>query len=166
MTGPGRRRGQGPEDHRLHVQEQDRTSGQRWGHRQHYDAIEITAHHEGLRRPCRRPRVAVPPATAATPQAQRLGVKVFDGTLVPAGSIIVRQRGTKFHPGENVGRGGDDTLFATATGQVKFGAAQRPQAGRRPPRSDRVSFLEPFFASSDRVAMAMRATLSKNRLAC
>ncbi len=53
--------------------------------------------------------------------AQRLGVKVYDGTLVTAGSIIVRQRGTRFHPGENVGRGGDDTLFATATGTVKFG---------------------------------------------
>ena len=54
-------------------------------------------------------------------QAQRLGVKVFDGTEVKAGAIIVRQRGTKFHPGDNVGRGGDDTLFATATGRVKFG---------------------------------------------
>ena len=54
-------------------------------------------------------------------QAQRLGVKVFDGTAVPAGSIIVRQRGTRFHPGVNVGRGGDDTLFATASGVVKFG---------------------------------------------
>jgi large subunit ribosomal protein L27 len=53
--------------------------------------------------------------------AQRLGVKVFDGTVVTAGSIIVRQRGTKFHPGANVGRGGDDTLFATAPGAVKFG---------------------------------------------
>jgi large subunit ribosomal protein L27 len=53
--------------------------------------------------------------------AQRLGVKVFDGTVVTAGSIIVRQRGTRFHPGENVGRGGDDTLFATADGSVKFG---------------------------------------------
>jgi large subunit ribosomal protein L27 len=53
--------------------------------------------------------------------AQRLGVKVYDGTIVTAGSIIVRQRGTKFHPGENVGRGGDDTLFATADGSVKFG---------------------------------------------
>ena len=53
--------------------------------------------------------------------AQRLGVKVFDGTAVSAGSIIVRQRGTKFHPGENVGRGGDDTLFAMADGTVKFG---------------------------------------------
>ena len=53
--------------------------------------------------------------------AQRLGVKVFDGTAVTAGSIIVRQRGTKFYPGNNVGRGGDDTLFATADGTVKFG---------------------------------------------
>lgn len=54
-------------------------------------------------------------------KSQRLGVKVYDGTSVPAGAIIVRQRGTKFHPGENVARGGDDTLFATAEGVVKFG---------------------------------------------
>ena len=54
--------------------------------------------------------------------AQRLGVKVFDGTSVLAGAIIVRQRGTRVHPGENVGRGGDDTLFATADGVVKFGS--------------------------------------------
>ena len=53
--------------------------------------------------------------------AQRLGVKVFDGTAVNAGAIIVRQRGTRFHPGINVGRGGDDTLFALAPGKVKFG---------------------------------------------
>ncbi len=53
--------------------------------------------------------------------AQRLGVKIYDGTAVTAGSIIVRQRGTKFHPGEGVGRGGDDTLFATRDGVVKFG---------------------------------------------
>jgi large subunit ribosomal protein L27 len=52
--------------------------------------------------------------------AQRLGVKVFDGTTVRAGSIIVRQRGTHFHPGTNVGRGGDDTLFALTDGVVKF----------------------------------------------
>ena len=54
-------------------------------------------------------------------RSQRLGVKVFDGTTVSAGSIIVRQRGTRFHPGHNVGRGGDDTLFALAEGKVKFG---------------------------------------------
>ena len=54
--------------------------------------------------------------------AQRLGVKVVDGGVVNAGSIIVRQRGTRIHPGENVGRGGDDTLFALAPGKVKFGA--------------------------------------------
>ena len=53
--------------------------------------------------------------------AQRLGVKVFDGTAVQAGAIIVRQRGTRFHPGHNVGRGRDDTLFATSPGKVKFG---------------------------------------------
>jgi large subunit ribosomal protein L27 len=53
--------------------------------------------------------------------AQRLGVKVGSGTSVRAGAILVRQRGTRFHPGENVGRGGDDTLFATADGTVRFG---------------------------------------------
>jgi large subunit ribosomal protein L27 len=55
-------------------------------------------------------------------QAKRLGVKVYDGTLVTAGSIILRQRGTRFHPGINVGRGGDDTLFALTEGTVKFGS--------------------------------------------
>ena len=53
--------------------------------------------------------------------AQRLGIKVSSGQNVSAGTIIVRQRGTRFHPGDNVGRGGDDTLFATADGVVKFG---------------------------------------------
>ena len=53
--------------------------------------------------------------------AQRLGVKVYSGTEVHAGTIIVRQRGTRFHPGENVGKGSDDTLFATADGTVQFG---------------------------------------------
>ena len=52
--------------------------------------------------------------------AQRLGVKVFSGTSVTAGSIIVRQRGTRFHPGTGVGRGNDDTLFALVDGQVRF----------------------------------------------
>jgi large subunit ribosomal protein L27 len=54
--------------------------------------------------------------------AQRLGVKAYDGTLVNAGSIIVRQRGTRIHPGHHVGKGSDDTLFATETGKVKFGS--------------------------------------------
>jgi large subunit ribosomal protein L27 len=53
--------------------------------------------------------------------SKRLGVKVYDGTAVSAGAIIVRQRGTRIHPGDNVGRGGDDTLFALAPGKVKFG---------------------------------------------
>ena len=59
--------------------------------------------------------------------AQRLGVKAFGGTSVTAGSILMRQRGTKFHPGKNVGKGGDDTLFALVDGMVKFGQ----RGGRR-----------------------------------
>ena len=53
--------------------------------------------------------------------AQRLGVKRFGGQLVGAGEIIVRQRGTHFHPGDGVGRGNDDTLFALTAGTVEFG---------------------------------------------
>jgi large subunit ribosomal protein L27 len=53
--------------------------------------------------------------------AQRLGVKRFGGQFVNAGEILVRQRGTHFHPGDGVGRGGDDTLFALVEGQVEFG---------------------------------------------
>lgn len=52
--------------------------------------------------------------------AQRLGVKRFGGQQVLAGNILIRQRGTKFHPGENVGKGSDDTLFALIDGVVKF----------------------------------------------
>ena len=52
--------------------------------------------------------------------AKRLGIKANDGQSVSAGSIIVRQRGTKIHPGNNVGRGSDDTLFALIDGRVKF----------------------------------------------
>ena len=60
-------------------------------------------------------------------EAKRLGVKRFGGQKVNAGEIIVRQRGTKFQPGENVGRGGDDTLFALEAGSVSFGVKR----GRR-----------------------------------
>ncbi len=52
--------------------------------------------------------------------SQRLGVKVFSGQVVTGGSILVRQRGTKFKPGENVGRGKDDSLFAKIAGEVAF----------------------------------------------
>jgi large subunit ribosomal protein L27 len=52
--------------------------------------------------------------------SQRLGVKAFGGQVVPGGTIIVRQRGTKFLPGDNVGRGKDDTLFAKVTGRIRF----------------------------------------------
>ncbi len=53
-------------------------------------------------------------------ESKRLGPKVFDGQVVTAGSIIVRQRGTKIHPGDNVGRGRDDTLFALTEGRVSY----------------------------------------------
>jgi len=59
--------------------------------------------------------------------SQRLGVKRFGGQAVGAGEILVRQRGTHFHPGDGVGRGGDDTLFALVPGTVQFGV----QRGRR-----------------------------------
>ncbi len=60
-------------------------------------------------------------------RGKRLGPKVFDGQEVTAGSILVRQRGTRIHPGANVGRGSDDTLFAKIPGTVKFGSRR----GRR-----------------------------------
>lgn len=59
--------------------------------------------------------------------AQRLGPKVFGGQIVTSGSILVRQRGTKYHPGQLVGIGKDDTLFATAAGEVKY----HMRAGRK-----------------------------------
>ena len=67
--------------------------------------------------------------------SQRLGVKRFGGAHVVAGNIIVRQRGTKFHPGTNVGRGKDDTLFALADGVVKFEmkGRERQQVSVYPP---------------------------------
>ena len=116
----------------------------RWGHRQQYD--DRRDHRRspspaGAERAARTRRFSVSKTKGGgstrngrDSNAQRLGVKVFDGTTVPAGAIIVRQRGTKFHPGENVGRGGDDTLFATADGVVSFGTRK----GRR-----QVSVLAP-----------------------
>ena len=60
-------------------------------------------------------------------EGKRLGVKTYGGQRVSAGSIIVRQRGTRVHPGTNVGKGSDDTLFAKVSGQVNFGRSR----GRR-----------------------------------
>jgi large subunit ribosomal protein L27 len=59
--------------------------------------------------------------------AQRLGPKVFDGQTVNSGAILVRQRGTRIHPGDNVRRGGDDTLYALVEGTVQYGSKR----GRR-----------------------------------
>ena len=85
--------------------------------------------------------------------AQRLGVKVYDGGRVSAGSILVRQRGTKFHPGHNVGLGGDDTLFATADGVVKFGR----RAGRK--------LVDVLTDCRDRIPVAVAERLTTHRLA-
>ena len=69
-------------------------------------------------------------------ESKRLGVKAFGGQSVPAGTIIVRQRGTKIHPGDGVGKGGDDTLFARRDGVVTFHASRgRRFASITPPES-------------------------------
>lgn len=57
--------------------------------------------------------------------AKRLGPKVFDGQTVTSGAVLVRQRGTRIHPGLNVGRGSDDTLYARSAGVVKYGMRNR-----------------------------------------
>ena len=81
--------------------------------------------------------------------AQRLGVKRFGGQVVNAGEIIVRQRGTHFHPGLNVGRGGDDTLFALAAGAVEFGSRR----GRRV-----VNIVPAELADADQLTTGARRT--------
>ena len=70
--------------------------------------------------------------------AQRLGVKKFAGEYVKAGNIIVRQRGTKFHPGENVGRGKDDTLFAKCDGHLVFTRGVKRRIHVRPLQTEEV----------------------------
>ena len=123
---------QGSQDPHPQVQEQDRlsqapgspsaTDGAQ-GHR-HQVGSEHMAHKKG----------ASSSRNGRDSNSQRLGVKRFGGQVVKAGEIIVRQRGTHFHPGVNVGRGGDDTLFAKAAGSVEFGIKR----GRKT-----VSILEP-----------------------
>ena len=65
-------------------------------------------------------------------RAQRLGVKMFAGQPVKTGNVIVRQRGTKFHPGDNVGRGKDDTLFALCDGTLEFTRGVKRRVHVRP----------------------------------
>ncbi len=72
-------------------------------------------------------------------EAKRLGVKAFGGQQVPAGSIIVRQRGTRIHPGDGVGKGGDDTLFALVTGEVKFHSSRGRRFASVEPSADAAS---------------------------
>ncbi|MBI4272856.1 50S ribosomal protein L27 [Candidatus Uhrbacteria bacterium] len=58
-------------------------------------------------------------------RAQRLGIKMFGGQIVKAGNILVRQRGTRYHPGKNVRKGGDDTLYATTNGVIRFSTMKK-----------------------------------------
>ncbi len=80
-------------------------------------------------------------------ESKRLGVKTGDGQFVSAGSILVRQRGTKFHPGNNVGIGGDDTLFAKIDGAVKFERYDktRKQVSVYPKKRINNCFKSPYF---------------------
>ena len=81
--------------------------------------------------------------------SQRLGVKRFGGQLVNAGEIIVRQRGTHFHAGDGVGRGGDDTLFALVAGHVEFGTRRGRRVVNVTPRAVHQS-LRPIFQGQPR----------------
>ncbi|MFC1687837.1 50S ribosomal protein L27 [Patescibacteria group bacterium] len=74
-------------------------------------------------------------------KAKRLGVKIFDGQFAQAGSIIVRQRGTHIHPGKNVARAGDDTLFALSKGFVKFSNKSQKQFNGRLTKTKFVSIV-------------------------
>lgn len=76
-------------------------------------------------------------------KSKRLGVKLSDGQFAQAGAIIIRQRGTKYHPGENVGRGKDDTLFAKTAGLVKFTARKLKKFDNRLKRTAIVSIAAP-----------------------
>ena len=107
----------------------------RWGHRQQYTTIEITGDHSGSRGEretlMSKKKGAASSRNGRDSNAQRLGVKVTSGTTIRSGTIIVRQRGTRFHPGYNVGRGGDDTLVRHCRRRRALRSPQGPQARRR-----------------------------------
>src|SRR5262249_47638190 len=116
----GRRRGARPQDQRVHVQVEGQPAsplgpspeaGEDRDHEDREGLIDMSKTKGGGST-----------KNGRDSESKRLGVKVFDGGVVTAGSIIVRQRGTRIHPGQNVGRGGDDTLFALSDGKVKFGS--------------------------------------------
>jgi large subunit ribosomal protein L27 len=92
--------------------------------------------------------------------AQFLGVKRFGGQLVNAGEILVRQRGTHFHPGDGVGRGGDDTLFALVAGNVQFGTKRRRKVVTK---GKRVKILAPGIGTrAERKKLCEIAETQKN----
>ena len=93
----------------------------RIGHRQQLTQVRVTGIETGKETDMAHKKGASSSRNGRDSNAQCLGVKRFGGQVVKAGEIIVRQRGTHFHPGDSVGRGGDDTLFALAAGAVQFG---------------------------------------------
>ena len=123
----------------------------RLGHRQHYTQVRITGisaeksgaakssagKQKGREADMAHKKGASSSRNGRDSAAQRLGVKRFGGQQVNAGEIIVRQRGTHFHPGPGVGRGGDDTLFALVAGKVTFGSVRRRRAVRSWPAGPR-----------------------------
>ncbi len=74
-------------------------------------------------------------------QSKRLGIKMFAGQIVRAGNIIVRQRGTRYHPGENVRRGGDDTLYAVINGVIQFSTMKKRKFDGSLKRTSIISIL-------------------------
>ena len=100
----------------------------RQGHRQPLTQVKVTGiESRGRRTAMAHKKGASSSRNGRDSNAQRLGVKRFGGQVVNAGEILVRQRGTKFHPGDGVGRGGDDTLFALVAGRGRVRQQARPQ---------------------------------------
>ena len=90
-----------------------------FGHRQPVTRLVVEIDHKGLG-PMAHKKGVSSSKNGRDSQSQRLGVKHFDGEVVKPGSIIMRQRGTRFHPGQNVGLGRDYTIYSLIDGQVKF----------------------------------------------
>lgn len=93
--------------------------------------------------------------------SQRLGVKIFGGEAIKAGNIIIRQRGTKWHAGDNVGRGSDDTLFAKITGTVRFQKkAKLAFTGTK--RVITIAHVDPIVAAASKSEPAVKSTVKKS----
>ena len=120
------------------------------GHRQPFTALRITAIKAGSLGPWLTKKAQAAPVTGATRNGQRRGVKRFAGQVVPAGNILVRQVGTVFHPGTNVGMGKDFTLFALVDGIVRFRQSRGRADRQHRASSRRLGLLIPIRLASAR----------------